>query len=181
MVNKALTLKSFTKSVKKNKSLKKSSEKKSKKEASDLKSNKSTRKRDSSPKDSKKSTRFACITGAYNLNISSQDSSLKSFTSLDLKPESHYKTTNKVAPKAAWKKLKGGFKPSKRPNKPPYLKDSLLYDTGFTDYIINNKKQFTSYTPFNRLLKPIYTGRGPCIPEGQGTVVFTIVCGYKLL
>ena len=57
--------------------------------------------------------------------------------------------------------------------------DGLLYDTGSTIHIINNKKWFLNFTPSKNNLGVIYTGGGPVIPEGSGTAEFEVLINFK--
>ena len=52
--------------------------------------------------------------------------------------------------------------------------DALLYDTGSTDHIINDRKWFVEFN-FNKGKLPVLiTGGGPVTPQGQGKALFKV-------
>src|SRR6266566_3478312 len=54
--------------------------------------------------------------------------------------------------------------------------DLLLYDTDTTDHIVNDRKWFKDdYTSNKGQLKTLKTRRGPIIPKGNNTTVFTVI------
>lgn len=56
------------------------------------------------------------------------------------------------------------------------FKNALLYDTGSTAHLINNKAFFTTFTPYKKgQLGTIITGGGPIYPKGKGTAEFIVV------
>jgi hypothetical protein len=56
------------------------------------------------------------------------------------------------------------------------FRNALLYDTGSTDYIVNDKKWFDKdYRPNNRSLGTVYTGGGSLKPQGIGTAIFKVL------
>jgi hypothetical protein len=62
------------------------------------------------------------------------------------------------------------------------IKRSLLYDTGSTCHIVNNRASFTSYTTYKKgEAKPIITGGGPIYPKGYGTATFEVLIGTEPL
>src|SRR6266699_3391908 len=69
------------------------------------------------------------------------------------------------------------FNKSKRPLKrSPNRPDLLLYDTGTTDHIVNDRKWFRDdYAPNRGQLRTLKTGGGPVVPKGSGTAVFTVL------
>ena len=46
--------------------------------------------------------------------------------------------------------------------------DAVLYDTGSTDYIINNRKWFVEFDSHKGKLPVLTTGGDPITPQGQG-------------
>ena len=52
--------------------------------------------------------------------------------------------------------------------------DALLYDTGSTNHIINNRKWFVEFN-FNKGKLPVLiTGGGPITPQGRGKALFRV-------
>ena len=62
-------------------------------------------------------------------------------------------------------------------------RNSLLYDTGTTDYIVNSKRWFTAgdYQPNKGQIKPLMTGGGLITPLGRGTAEFIVASSLKPL
>ena len=54
-----------------------------------------------------------------------------------------------------------------------YKLDALLYNTGSTDYIINDRKWFVEFDSDKGKLPVLITGGGPVTPQGQGKALFT--------
>ena len=52
--------------------------------------------------------------------------------------------------------------------------DTLLYDTGSTDYIINDWKWFVEFDFDKGKLPVLITGGGPVTPQGQGKTFFRV-------
>ena len=52
--------------------------------------------------------------------------------------------------------------------------DALLYDTGSTDHIINDRKWFVDFDPSKENLPVLKTGGGPVIPQGRGKALFRV-------
>ena len=76
-------------------------------------------------------------------------------------------------------KQKSPSKGSKKHGKAPERRrgrkiPALLYDTGSTDHIINDKQWFTSLTPGSKGLPTLSTGGGPVTPIGSGTAEFLV-------
>ncbi len=69
------------------------------------------------------------------------------------------------------------FNKSKRPLKrSPNRPDLLLYDTGTTDHIVNDRKWFKDDYALNRgQLKILKTGGSPIASKGNGTAVFIVL------
>jgi hypothetical protein len=125
---------------------------------------------------------YTCIIGSYNIdsgrfsNDSSSSSNSSSESDFDeLLPISY--RSREVWPK---KPPKEGSKTKQSPCKDRNCnhqlpRDVLLYDTGSTDYIINERKWFTEdYKPNKGELGPLATGGGPIVPKGKGTAVFRV-------
>ena len=55
-----------------------------------------------------------------------------------------------------------------------YKFDALLYDTGSTDYIINNRKWFIEFNFDKGKLPVLITGEGPVTHQGQGKAFFRV-------
>ena len=52
--------------------------------------------------------------------------------------------------------------------------DVLLYDTGSTDYIINDRKWFVEFNSDKGKLPVLITGGGPVTPQGRGKALFRV-------
>ena len=52
--------------------------------------------------------------------------------------------------------------------------DALLYNTGSTDYIINNRKWFVEFNSNKGKLPVLTTGGGPVMPQSQGKALFKV-------
>ena len=52
--------------------------------------------------------------------------------------------------------------------------DALLYDTGSTDHIINNRKWFVEFNSDKGKLPVLITGGDPVTPQGQGKALFKV-------
>ena len=52
--------------------------------------------------------------------------------------------------------------------------DALLYDTGSTNHIINNRKWFVKFNSEKGKLPVLITGGGPITPQGQGKALFKV-------
>ena len=52
--------------------------------------------------------------------------------------------------------------------------NALLYDTGSTDHIINNRKWFIEFNSDKGKLPVLTTGGGPVTPQGQGKALFKV-------
>ena len=52
--------------------------------------------------------------------------------------------------------------------------DVLLYDTGNTDYIINNRKWFVEFDSDKGKLPVLITGGDPVTPQGRGKALFRV-------
>ena len=52
--------------------------------------------------------------------------------------------------------------------------DALLYDTGSTDYIINNRKWFVEFDSDKGKLPVLIIGGGFVMPQGQGKALFKV-------
>ena len=52
--------------------------------------------------------------------------------------------------------------------------DALLYDTGNTDYIINDRKWFVEFNSDKGKLPVLITGEGPVTPQGLGKALFKV-------
>ena len=52
--------------------------------------------------------------------------------------------------------------------------DVLLYDTGSTDYIINDRKWFVEFDSDKGKLPVLITGGGPVTPQGRGKALFRV-------
>ena len=50
----------------------------------------------------------------------------------------------------------------------------LLYDTGSTDYIINDRKWFIEFNSDKGKLPVLITGGGPVTPQGRGKTLFKV-------
>jgi len=173
--------KDSSKDSSKNKSSKK--KKKSKKEKS---SNNSSN--DDSDLEPEKGKTASFIAGSYNLatggfpNNSQQGSLVKDSSSessnsnLDF-PELNLASRKKVRFEKGFKDLRKSKKTSKVD---PIMKDALLYDTGSTCHIVNNKASFTSLIPFKKgEALPILTGGGVIWPEGLRTAEFQVLVQKK--
>ena len=55
-----------------------------------------------------------------------------------------------------------------------YKFDVLLYDTGSTDYIINDRKWFVEFDSDKGKLPVLITGGGPVTPQGRGKALFRV-------
>ena len=55
-----------------------------------------------------------------------------------------------------------------------YKFDVLLYDTGNTDYIINDRKWFIEFNSNKGKLPVLITGGGPVTPQGRGKAFFRV-------
>src|SRR6266566_10050220 len=109
---------------------------------------------------------FTCVIRNFDLDDSKSSCSIGSTSSKDSAEDSE----TEGGYLAAFIKSKRPLKQS--PNRP----DLLLYDTGTTDHIVNNKKWFKDdYTPNRGQLKTLKTGGGPVIPKGNSTAVFTVL------
>ena len=53
--------------------------------------------------------------------------------------------------------------------------NALLYDTGSTDHIINDRRWFVNFSSGQGNLPVIRTGGGPIIPRGRGTAEFMVL------
>ena len=52
--------------------------------------------------------------------------------------------------------------------------DALLYDTGSTDYIINDRKWFVEFNSDKGKLPVLITGGGLVTPQGRGKALFRV-------
>ena len=52
--------------------------------------------------------------------------------------------------------------------------DTLLYDTGSTDHIINDQKWFVEFDSNKGKLPVLITGGGPVTPQGRGKTLFKV-------
>ena len=52
--------------------------------------------------------------------------------------------------------------------------DALLYDTGSTDHIINDRKWFVEFDSDKGKLPVLITGGGPVTPQGRGKAFFRV-------
>ena len=52
--------------------------------------------------------------------------------------------------------------------------DALLYDTGSTDHIINDRKWFVEFDSDKGKLPVLITGGGPVTPQGRGKALFRV-------
>ena len=55
-----------------------------------------------------------------------------------------------------------------------YKFDALLYNTGNTNYIINNRKWFVEFNSNKGKLPVLITGGDPVTPQGQGKALFKV-------
>ena len=108
---------------------------------------------------------FSCLIN-YSLNSDSSDLSDSSDSSeSDASEASCNKSESKRTAHKATKADKG------QQHSGPIKTDFWLYDTGSSVYIVNNHKWFKEYKPNTGNLRPVYTGGGPVMPKGVGTVV----------
>jgi hypothetical protein len=71
---------------------------------------------------------------------------------------------------------------SARALEPTKKSKALLYDTGSTCHLINNREAFTDYHPLEKgKTRPITTGGGPIFPLGFGTAEFSVLVSLKPL
>jgi hypothetical protein len=112
------------------------------------------------------------LTGAYNLKSGIFDS--------DSDSDSNSDSDSGLSEKEQCSNCKHNSKDNAKPSQSMAIfRDSLLYDTGSTDHIVNSRKWFTSYTPNSGQIKPIYTGGGPVTPKGIGTAEFRVLMQVK--
>ena len=107
--------------------------------------------------------------GPNSIELSANESNKTDL--LDLKRE--------IAPFSHNNKRKGLFKGPKKHGKALERQrgrkiPALLYDTGSTDHIINNRQWFTDLTPGSKGLPTLCTGGGPVTPLGSGTAEFLV-------
>jgi hypothetical protein len=119
---------------------------------------------------------FACIAGSYNITSGqysdTSDSSSEGSDIEEILPKSSLQVKQQATLKA---KEDRPYKDSCSCNHSVF-RDSLLYDTGSTDHIINSKKWFDrDYKPNDGSISPIYTGGGPLMPQGSGTAIFKVL------
>src|SRR6266566_5114649 len=109
---------------------------------------------------------FTCVIRNFDLDDSKSSCSIGSTSSKDSAEDSE----TEGGYLAAFIKSKRPLKQS--PNRP----DLLLYDTGTTDHIVNDRKWFKDdYTPNRGQLKTLKTGGSLIAPKGSGTTVFIVL------
>src|SRR6266699_4753483 len=109
---------------------------------------------------------FTCVIRNFDLDDSKSSCSIGSTSSKDSAEDSETEGGYLAAFNKSQRPLK------QTPNRP----DLLLYDTGTTDHIVNDRKWFRDdYAPNKGQLKILKTGGGPVAPKGNGTAVFIVL------
>ena len=113
--------------------------------------------------------------GSFNIGPDVDSDSESSTDSCD----SEYAQKPHHQSKQAGKSPKKGSRKNKGSNKGPRPSNSrkspaLLYDTGSTDHIINDRRWFSKFSPDRRGLPTLRTGGGPVDPQGSGTAEFFV-------
>ena len=107
--------------------------------------------------------------GSYSLKLNNSSSkgefNADSDSLVELDPFFHENKANRLKKSGKTK----GKKACKH-----YKFDTLLYDTGSTDYIINNRKWFVEFDSDKGKLPVLITGGGPVTPQSQGKALFRV-------
>src|SRR6266566_4266004 len=112
---------------------------------------------------------FTCVMGDFDLDDNKSSCSISSWSSRD-SAKSAESAETESGYLAAFNKSKRPLKRS--PNRP----DLLLYDTGTTDHIVNDRKWFRDdYAPNRGQLRTLKTGGGPVASKSNGTAVFIVL------
>ena len=107
--------------------------------------------------------------GNYSLELNNSSSEGESDSDSDFSEElSPFFYENKVNRPKKSGKIKG-----KKACK-YYKFDVLLYDTGSTDYIINDWKWFVEFNSNKGKLPVLITGKGLITPQGRGKTLFRV-------